>query len=122
IRSNMSMSLPVLFSSLAANPFLVVPAIQFLWGLLTSLVSSMEMILWDAGMNSINAFSAVVFPLAVPPQNRLEAPSSIAIQKYAAISVDMDLYSIKSIGGRGISLNFRMVKVEPFVTVRARVA
>src|SRR5512136_236336 len=73
-------------------------------------------------MNNISALRAVVFPLAVPPQNRIDAPSSIAIQKYAAISEDIDLYSIKSTGVRGISLNLRIVNVEPFVTVLARVA
>ena len=70
MRSNMSMSFPVLLSSAVEKPFLVVPAIQFLCGIFTSRVSSMETILCEAGTKSNKALRAVVFPLAVPPQKR----------------------------------------------------
>ncbi len=50
-------------------------------------ISKADPEVWE-GIKSERAFSAVVLPLAVPPQKRIDAPFSIAIQKYAAISRD----------------------------------
>ena len=65
----------------------------------------METIFFVGGMKSDMALSAVVFPLAVPPQNRIEAPFSTVNQRYAAIWTDNVPFLIKSIGVRGVSRN-----------------
>jgi hypothetical protein len=81
----------------------------------------MEKILYAAGKKSAKAFNVDVFPEAVPPQKRIDAPFSMASQKYAAISNDIVPVLIKSIGVKGSSRNLLMVNVENGVTVFANI-
>src|SRR4030042_5333999 len=108
----MSVSRLVLSDSVEVKPDRVVPAIQFSWGRLISLVSSIETILYDDGTKSERALSIVVFPDAVPPQNKILHPFSMVNQKYAARSTEIVLLLRRSMGVRGSSRNLLIVKVD----------
>jgi len=64
-------------------------------------------------IKSETAFRDVVFPDAVPPIKTRLMLFSIASQKYASISALKVFSSNRSIGVKGCSLNFLMVKEVP---------
>ena len=108
----MSMS-PVVADFFPPKPSLVSAGIQFSCGRFSSRVSSMLTIFIWGGMNRRTALSVVVLPLAVPPQTSMELPYSVAIHRYAIISVLIVLNLSRSTGVNGFSLNRLMVNDEP---------
>src|SRR5512137_3023138 len=97
------------------TPDLVVPGIQFSWGRLISLVSSMVTTFAPGGMNRDMAFRVAVLPLAVPPQMMADSPCSTLSHRYATISGDAVPYLMSSTGVNGFSLNRLIVNDAPLV-------
>lgn len=112
-----------LFSTFAG---LVSILITCSWGICSSNVSSMVIILSDGLMKAERALSVVVFPELVPPDMialaDLTPNPSKHNQKNAASSMDIVFEFIKSIIVKGSFLNFRIVSDGPSAEIGGIVA
>src|SRR6266571_1362469 len=100
-------------SPVTPKPILTTDDSQFSWGSWISDVSSIDTILALGLMNIASVLMVVVLPEAVPPTTTAEACFSMTYQNHAAISADIVLYMMRSVAVSGLSLNFRIVNVEP---------
>src|SRR3989338_1612911 len=91
-------------------------------GSCSSLVSSMLIILWLGGKNTEQTFNRLVFPVPVPPVNKMESSYSIANQISAAAETEIVFVLMKSVIVHGLAANFLNVIVLPLEDIGSKVA